>query len=348
MKKIWFAVKLAGMLLLYAFAVRYSNLAENSADTATVMLENSSLTGKDAEEICAREAEQDTPIPLCFWGEREEAALSCKETGGSSIATEIISEGKQELIVPGGQSPILQRGECLIDKETAWDLFRTDFALGQTLWCDGEAYRVCGTFESLERIFIHRAGQNFQETQAEGEGSLENPRPGAVLDHISLRTGSSGDAEQFLMRYGLTGTRIDFTFLNILVQDLLLLLPLILAGKLLWILGKGFWEEAQSRGGKICVGLACGGIFLAVLFLFRGNLKIPSDMIPTKWSDFSFWTDWWSSQCKNFLRMLGSAQGEVQLMMLWKLLISLACNLAGVFLALTLSDGPAKESAIEK
>lgn len=337
MKRIWFTVKVAGMLLLYALAVRYGALAENSADTVTVMLETSSLTQGDAEEICAREAEQEAPLSLCFWAERQEAALSCQETGGSSTATEIMAEGKAALIVPGGASAILQRGECLIDTETAWELFRTDFALGQTLWCGGEAYRVCGTFESLEPTFIHQADRELRQAQVSGEDILGNPPAEAVLDHVSLKTGDSGDVEQFLMRYGLTGARIDFSFLNILVQDLLLLLPLVLAGKLLWTLAQGFWGAAEGYGGRFCVGLACGGILLAVFFLLWRILKIPADMIPTKWSDFSFWTEWWSGQCKNFLRMLGSSQGEVQLMMLWRLLISVICNAAGVFLALTLN-----------
>ena len=58
---------------------------------------------------------------------------------------------------------------------------------------------------------------------------------GAVLQTAVLRQGQkrvSGEEEQFLLRNGLSGTQMDFSFLADVVYDLLWLLPLMLA--VLW------------------------------------------------------------------------------------------------------------------
>ena len=70
---------------------------------------------------------------------------------------------------------------------------------------------------------------------------------------------------------------------------------------------------------------------VAALFVaFRKNLQIPTDMIPTRWSDFSFWPQWWAGQKANLLQLLGSAQGEMQLEALWSFGLSLTCSILAI------------------
>lgn len=341
MKKMWFVLRLGGAVLLYILAVRFGMENTQCAGTATVLLEGGGLSEKATGEICAREAEQEIPISLCFWGERENAELSCQETGGSVLASEVAVQGRTELAVPGGAAPVMEKGDCLIDSDTAWELFRTEYAVGQTLWCGGRAYRVCGTFESLNRTFIHPAESTAQKAPASEsspedtvEDSLEGNEP--ALDHLLVESDRQTDVEQLLLRYGLTGARTDFSFLNILIRNLLLLLPVVLAGKLAIFLGGEALTLDGSGKSRFFIRLSSAAVILTALCFLLKNFEIPSDMIPTKWSDFSFWSDWWDSQCKNFLAILGSAQGEAQLELLWRLLISAVCNIAGIFLVLTL------------
>lgn len=55
--------------------------------------------------------------------------------------------------------------------------------------------------------------------------------------------------------------------------------------------------------------------------------------------DFSFWTSWWKKEKQNFLYILGSAQGDVQLYGILFLLFSVICNMMSIFTASALFCG---------
>lgn len=322
-KIIWTAAKLLFMAGCYFLAVRYCISTQKTADIVTAMLEGEPLSAQAAGDICEQEEGQEAPQYTCFWGEQLDVAVLCQETGKSSIASVILTRGNSELVMPGTLALMWQQDGCYIDSETAQELFGTAQAAGQTLWCQDKPYTVCGTFESLGRTVV-------REITSEDE---------ACLDTVSLRTAQgsgTGEAEQFLMRNGLQGEQIEFSFLSTLTGDLLLILPLLLAAGLVRYL----WEcqrKADAFGGKLfCFGLMALTIAAGVWLVVR-HLKIPADMIPSKWSDFSFWSSWWKGQRQNLLRILGSAQGESQLLMLWNLLVSFFCNLLAVFAGISIS-----------
>lgn len=99
----------------------------------------------------------------------------------------------------------------------------------------------------------------------------------------------------------------------------------------------GVKQSRESTGVVISrriILFAFGAIILAAsCYLVRKEFRIPADMIPTRWSDFSFWAAWWETQRRNLLLILGSAQGEAQLMTVWNLLVSLFCNLLSIITA---------------
>ena len=103
---------------------------------------------------------------------------------------------------------------------------------------------------------------------------------GAVLQTAVLRQGQkrvSGEEEQFLLRNGLSGTQMDFSFLADVVYDLLWLLPLMLA--VLWT--KHIAYSKPLKAAAVCFfGMAC-------YYVFR-QLRIPADMVPTKWWNIAF------------------------------------------------------------
>ena len=50
-------------------------------------------------------------------------------------------------------------------------------------------------------------------------------------------------------------------------------------------------EPDYVKGMAVRICFIAGVVFLMVIFL-RFHAKIPEDMIPTKWSDFAFWSRW--------------------------------------------------------
>ncbi|MDD2959820.1 MAG: hypothetical protein PHR92_15100 [Lachnospiraceae bacterium] len=341
MKKILKLGMIGIMSAFYLLAVYYSGLAGKGAGTVTVLLDGQPLNEKAASEICTREGEQEISLSACFWKEQKDMEFSCKETGSSSIGTMTVTEGNPDLVVPGTSSLVWQENGCFIDTKMAEELFGTEQASGQTIWCSGKSYVVCGTFESITKSMIRQINGEDKE----------------ILNTLSLYSPNSGtaknDGEQFLMRYGLSGDVIEFQFLNALVSDLLLVLPAMLLIALAWMVLRGGVQQncekhpskaEESGEGKMQLGKAgvdirtvAGQVILlaaltgALAWLLWSKLVIPSDMIPTKWSDFSFWTSWWKGQRQNLLCILGTAQGEAQLSMIWNLILAFICNLCAVF-----------------
>lgn len=314
---------LAGMIFTAAFfllAVRFGAEAQTYADSAVVLLEGEPLDGEQAAMLCGQEAKSEEQSGFCFWGEQNKTELFCRETGGEGVVNTILVQGNPELIVEGIGMLAYQEQGCFLDAQTSAELFGTRQAAGQTVWCGDQPYTVCGTVESMDRILIRQASE----------------ADGAVLDMLSLYLAeNSGSAQQFLIRYGLSGKVMDTQFLSAAAQDMLLLLPLILGIWLIRLLAAqasetdGLWHRAAYAAGALLAAAA------VLYFVFR-RIEIPSDMIPTKWSDFSFWEQWWDSQRENLLLIFRTAKGEAQLTMLWNISLSMICSVCAAFLGLLL------------
>ena len=350
------------MTACYYLAVHYSADVQDAARIAVVSLAGGGADSGTAESICeeeqgnesdqttgqekenepdqaaeqGRENEQaqttgqEHMLSLCFWREQEDVEFSCKETGAATQATGLLTEGNAELVArEGGILTWLEKG-CMMDTVTAQNLFGTRQANGQTVWCDGEAYTVYGTFESLKRTVVLRADSE-KETR---------------YDHLSLLAPQGVNvktsAEQLLMRGGLTGDVADFTFPDMVCGNLLLALPVLLAAgliKALWDCFRMREEEnedcilAEKRSGalrKIICAVMLAATAAALFFMLRDHIRIPADMIPTRWSDFSFWQQWWTGQKANLLQILGGAQGEMQLEALWSFGRSVICDVLAI------------------
>ncbi|MCC8105816.1 MAG: hypothetical protein LIO99_07400 [Clostridiales bacterium] len=122
-------------------------------------------------------------------------------------------------------------------------------------------------------------------------------------------------AEQFLTRHGLSGKVISFVYLNAFARDLLLLAPLIIFLKGLrkeWRLlshrqgrdkepdeslhemtGETLGKIQQNQFIEVMLCAMSAALLCLLVWMFRTKFEIPSDMIPTTWSDFSFWSSWW-------------------------------------------------------
>lgn len=319
-KLIRVAVRVLFIAVCYLAAVHLCTEAQKNADIIIVMLQGASLTADSAGELCTQEEEQEAPLYTCFWGEQADTAVSCRETGVSSSVTEILFLGNPELVMSGTHALTWQENGCFIDEETAQELFGAAQAAGQILWCGDSPYVVCGTFESLRRTLVRKSTQE----------------DGACLNRVSLQNPDASvqaDAGQFLMRSGISGKAIQFSTFCTLAGDCLLLLPLLLAAGLIRHLWGRLTDAGDLRKKAACIGALLIVAAVAAGFAWH-YLQIPADMIPSQWSDFSFWPEWWKEQRQNLLLVFGSAQGEAQLLILWKLFASLLFNLLAVFAVL--------------
>lgn len=309
--------------VLYACGVLFCNLAREDANLIHITL----LRGVDAaaaEEIFSRELEEEDPVGFCFWGERTQQTVSCEETGAFSQVTQVLLSGNPELM---GAGCLAWQNGCLIDRETAQALFGTVHCGGQTLWHNGMPYPVLGTVSALRPTMLILAG--------EGDG--------AVLSRCVL----SGPAEKgnvvgepFLMRWSLQGTVVDFFPVWALTNNLLLLFPGILLLAAMCRMKKrwsklSFSEVLSGRQVMVLVKrLFVLALATGLLCLLGSRLIIPQNMIPSRWSDFSFWGNWWEGQRENLLNILFLPVDNRQLQMLLNMVKSMGNSIASGLLAL--------------
>lgn len=159
-----------------------------------------------------------------------------------------------------------------------------------------------------------------------------------VILWCAISTGSTSGAEQFRALSGAEQSHVSIGSLSGIKQSSVSIGGLSDIGQSRESTASGIEQShATSSGAFISrriVLIAIGALILATSFyLIRKEFRIPADMIPTRWSDFSFWAAWWETQRRNLLLILGSAQGEAQLMTVWNLLVSLFCNLLSIIAA---------------
>lgn len=309
----WKYIKLCAALLLYLAAVRSNAHVQARAGYAAAFLNDRAVTAKEAEQICEAEAEQEYPAAICFFKEQPDTSLFCRETGEASVVNQIRIIGNAELLMYGSNALSFRKNGCYLDTATVRVLFGTDKVAGQTVRSSDQSWQVLGVFDSLQKEMLCVAEEKM------------------LLDRILLLSSDYGrgrdELEQLLLRNGLGGDVVDFTVVTALVQDLLLIVPLLLLARA----AKWLIKDLPGTGLRLAATVVFG---LAGLWYLTGNLHIPPDLIPTRWSDFSFWSTTWMQQRQNFLLILKSAAGEASLDMLWHAMCAVLENLLAVCLLL--------------
>lgn len=287
MKGVW---RILAAAVCFLLAVREEAALRPRAKIATVFFETA-VDGKRGKEICETEAQSGQGAALCFWGEETGEMVLCKETGQVCRLRQIFTEGNTELLMVGTSLLSWQQGSCYLDQETAKELFGTGQAEGQIVWSGEKSYTVRGTFESADHFMLSSPSE---KEEAFFACSLE------FADSGNLKEG----AQQFLMRNGLTGSVAELTFLESLIRNLLLIFPTVLAVRLVWI--------CLEKKKKYYL-LPAGTVAAMAFWLLAAKLSLPADLIPTRWSDFSFWGTWWESEKQNLLLLLQSPMGAAHL-----------------------------------
>ncbi len=300
---------------MYLMAVLFGIAANKDLQYTHVVLDRG-ISDLDAGRIQQQEWEEEEPVGLCFWGEKQEQLVTCLETGGAAVVMQIPMAGNPELMEAGILT--FQRG-CLVDEQTAYDLFGTTQVGSQVLWHDGKSYPVLGTVEAPRRTMV---------MMADGDSEMNR-----LVLALSPEAGTMA-GPQCLIRWGVSGTVLDSTFIWSLLHNLLLIFPGIFVIILCNYLASG-WRELTMDGilygqqlkswVKVIFAVT---VALGMLLILACQIVIPKDMIPTKWSDFGFWQRWWESEKENAIRLLFTPLGNGQLKILLNMVKSAVTNIA--------------------
>lgn len=236
---------------------------------------------------------------LTAWTQERKASVSEAELGRTVKAAFIRVRGSMEDVLPvpllsGAFCPQEDKRGCVLDAASAYELFKTKNAVGNTVYVDGEEYVVRGIVkEKLPVVMV-------QDTDSQ-----------TAFENLELRC--ENPQRQFIPEEGISVIETPF---YIEMLEHVIQLPLWLAifwclwrlWKMVGQLGREVWQLRKGPEGRtlwqkkakkllFLAGLGCTGIF-GIVFLVRADflrfpLILPERYIPSRWSDFDFWLRRW-------------------------------------------------------
>lgn len=275
----------------------------------------------------AAQPEQEAPAvfpDITAWSVGTEVEVGNRELGRKEKADCIAVYGSKEVaaygrLESGAYGYRTDKDGCVISRGLAMELFGSVSIAGKRVWCGDKAYVVRGvTDESDYVILIPAAGDD-------------------VMRHMVFSSGNGSpakiEAERFLYKYGIDrGRTLVDGSLFFSVSGLCVILPLWAATARIGL----HLRRKKGRRERLCLMGAAALLFLAGIYLvWRLKLEVPADFIPSRWSDFDFWTRK-SKELYSDMEYMGGA-GRTQWLSRIKtgLMVSVGCSvsaMAGGFL----------------
>ena len=307
-------LQLSALIVLYAAAVFFCFSARGYAEKVYLLL-TEPIDPVRAEEIFSRESALADPIGVCFWGEADTVSISCTATGGAAEVKQFLLSGNPAFL---GAGVLAWQDGCLLDQKTAQNLFGTDDCHAQVIQMEEKQYSVLGTISMVQPTVLRKA----------------EAADGVVLNRCVLASPAENGneaASQFMIRWGLRGSTIDFYSLWAATFNILLILPFVLLLRLAIYVIKNV--RNSTFPGRIKYLLFLVGLTGILIGLWKQLIILP-DMIPNRWSDFSFWGRWWDGEWKNFQTVLRTPMSEAHLQMMLDMVKSMVSTTAALLLFL--------------
>ncbi|MCI8281449.1 MAG: hypothetical protein HFI76_07110 [Lachnospiraceae bacterium] len=170
------------------------NRAGQYTEQVTLLLQEP-VDEKTVEIMRELEGTQGEPVSFTAWREEKDQRIQAEETGNDTWANLLYISGSSELLLPYGKilSPEDSAG-CLVDAETASELFGSPRVEGMVILAEGEKRVIRGVFSAPKRMII---------LQGSGKGQEGFRR--MALQRISGQP-IKALGEKFFMRHGLNGS----------------------------------------------------------------------------------------------------------------------------------------------
>ena len=217
-------------------------------------------------------------IPSCFYWDGGMAQLQNPEHGRNSEAMVGGLYGDASLYDwrLNGFAPEDTEG-CVLDKQTAAELFGTTHAEGQSLTLKGNTYQVRAVLPWKQQLILIRP----------------NDKTNLCTRVFLKEKGKSATqtARQFLNSSGLSGNIAGGDFLRPVSICFLLLLPASIAATMLRQALRERRTHTEKEPEYWLWTAACLLVIAAAAAFLWKNIQIPADWIPSQWSNFSFWSE---------------------------------------------------------
>lgn len=307
------------MLLVLYFFARGIQFAETlrAADDRLTLVGRDGITSSQAEELLSQEKKQKEPLYPVFWAEQKEQQIQYQELAKTENVNVIQAAGNTGLLFPEGNTLAADdMSGCLLDEETAKNLFGYGTAIGQTLAYNGKEYEIRGILKKQRKVLLIRSSQH-------GDGMAVH------LNRLTVLTGkrAPGELTEILNeRYGFSGIQEEWNLLYGIVRGILLMLPMAVMVTLLnWLYGNmRRTSEIRVRiFWKVCFWI----VMISTGICLTKQVNLPPDMIPPAWSDFEFWSNLWKEKTKAAAFLINMEKNVPETLYISSFFQSLSCGL---------------------
>jgi hypothetical protein len=284
---IFFLMLFCLVFLIWGIALFYETKIVEHYASVSIRLKSEPVNERILMQIekNERQEEDEARTGITAWNSLENIELECEGLGTTSKVNRIEVYGDMKKVYPiqlvyGNVVAADDYEGCLIDEATAYELFHTRNAVGNRLNDAKQGYCVRGILKSSEPVIIIVSGDqdntysNLELTFADQENAGQH-------------------SEEFIRKYGLADryTAIDgYLFargLSIIVRLPAWLLGFFLIYDLILIL----YKKRRYPFQAIALALLLILMWPILSWMMEFELLIPEQLIPTKWSDFAFWSD---------------------------------------------------------
>ena len=260
-------------LLYPSVSLRYSATAPLTAKNVT-----------DARSF-AIDGENTNALFPTFW---YEASVTARAAQKSAIfpAVYFLGSGADcyaATFLTGSYPGAMDARGCALSSEAAWQLFGSNDIIGQEIVLQKKAYAIRGAFQNEQPLCLVGATETAPFTAIELSGTPRADRRGAALLFLT----QAGLPPPAQIVYGpsiATGTAV------------LCYVPVLMVG--LCVLN-ALWRKSRLWSAARRQLFYFGVLLLFALLLPLLLAQIPAWMIPPKWSDFTFWTQFWETAKEN-------------------------------------------------
>lgn len=286
-RMIFFLFLFCLVFVLWGIALYYENYIEEHYASISIRLKSEPMSGRmlmQADKI-GRQEDTGNQMGITAWNSLKSMELQSKELGTSANVNLIEVFGDMEKVYPielrdGNVVSMDDFEGCLIDEATAYKLFHTVNAVDNLVSYQNQRYGIRGIIKSSEAVMLI--------------GGNEENKTYSNLELTFTEQENAGQlAEEFLRKYGQNGQYVVIDS-HLFAKGLSLMVRLPA-----WLLGFFFiydllhilYKQRRYPFQAVVLFLLLVIVSAVLFWMMEFELFIPDQLIPTKWSDFTFWSN---------------------------------------------------------
>ncbi len=293
---IWKLIILVFGSIFWITSIRNQAYLSDYHGAVSIRYKEPVLTSQEIDHIIqGMVSKEDRNIPEVTLWQRDEDMILTNEERNTSVSVGLITVvGDMTKVYPNSMlyGGYLSRGDasgCVIDKNTAYQLFHSENAVGLTINLEHKEYTISGIMRDMSSniMIVQEENQAFSKNEGKSYSCMELA--------FSDTENAKYLAENFIRSNGLgTPTVYIDGYMYQKLSYLLIHIPLWFSAMLLILY---FARRVNKLKGSVVlfVGGWLGIILFSALLIRITNVHIyySSSMLPTLWSDFEFWGNQW-------------------------------------------------------